>query len=408
MRSEFLFAGGDLSDVLIKGKRAMKSAIDSMEWKRLLNSNADDLCDHFVAEHSFAVPILHEDQISQDQKETRVKVSDYGRSLEVPGVELKVYIPFEGDPGAFRFRASSWNTLHPRGEVVGSEVVITYTITDRDNENIKANIQRDMSNLKQWLQWVATDVERYNAMLPGIARELIEARRQRLLKDQGLVASLGLPLKRREDVPTTQAVVITRKKIVTTMPAIGVPSSPPDPTLKMADYEQILSVISDMAVVMERDPGAFLGMKEENLRSHFLVPLNAQFEGKATGETFNCEGKTDILIRDAGKNIFIAECKFWRGPESIQKAMDQLLGYASWRDTKTALIVFNKDGNLTAAMEKAKEAVKKHPNWDRDSAYASETGFRCILHNRDDKDRKIFLTVMFFNVPGKDSKGGTS
>jgi len=166
MRREFLFAEGDLSDVLEgKGKRAMKSAIESMDWKRLLNSNADDLCDHFVAEHSFAVPILHEDQISQDHKETRVKVSDYGRSLEVPGVELMVYIPFEGDPGAFRFRASSWNTHHPRGEVVGSEVVITYTITDRDNENIKANIQRDMSNLKQWLQWVATDVERHRRLV---------------------------------------------------------------------------------------------------------------------------------------------------------------------------------------------------------------------------------------------------
>ena len=37
--------------------------------------------------------------------------------------------------------------------------------------------------------------------------------------------------------------------------------------------------------------------------------LNAQFEGKAAGEVFNGQGKTDILIREGGRNAFIAECK---------------------------------------------------------------------------------------------------
>jgi hypothetical protein len=174
----------------------------------------------------------------------------------------------------------------------------------------------------------------------------------------------------------------------------------------MADYEQVLSVISDMAIVIERNPFAFKGMKEEYLRTQFLIPLNALFEGKATGETFNCGGKTDILIRDEGKNIFIAECKFWRGAESLKKAVDQLLGYTSWRDTKTALIVFNKGGNLTSVMDKAKEGLQAHPQWKRGLAYTFETGFRCVLCNRDDADREIILTVMFFNVPGDGSKGG--
>lgn len=409
MRNGFLFADGDLSDVLeTKRKGEMKYAIDSMDGNRLLNSSVDDLCDYFVAEHSSIVPVLHEDQISLGQQETRFKVSDYGRSLIVPGVELKVYIPFEGDPGAFRFRARSWNTCHPCGAVVGNEVVLTYAITGHDSEKIKADIQRDVSNLKQWLQWVAADVERHNATLPVIARERIEARRQRLLKDQGLVASLGFPLKRRENAPVTYSIPVVRKRIVPKMPGAGSTSFRPEPALDMADYEQILSVISDMSVVMERSPHAFKDMKEEDLRIHFLVQLNGQYEGRAMGETFNYEGKTDILVREEGKNIFIAECKFWRGPESIQKAVDQLLGYTSWRDTKTALIVFNKDGNLTAVMDKAKEVAKKHPNWKRDLAYISDTGFRCVLRNRDDADREIILTVMFFNVPGKGSKGGAS
>lgn len=49
-----------------------------------------------------------------------------------------------------------------------------------------------------------------------------------------------------------------------------------------------------MVRVMECSPRDFSHMGEETLRSHFLVQLNAQYAGQATGETFNYEGKTDI------------------------------------------------------------------------------------------------------------------
>jgi hypothetical protein len=65
--------------------------------------------------------------------------------------------------------------------------------------------------------------------------------------------------------------------------------------------------------------------------------LNGVFEGQATGETFNFQGKTDILIRAQGKNIFIAECKFWKGEKVFLETIDQLLSYLSWRDSKAAI-----------------------------------------------------------------------
>ncbi|MBC7894618.1 MAG: hypothetical protein H7066_04345, partial [Cytophagaceae bacterium] len=70
------------------------------------------------------------------------------------------------------------------------------------------------------------------------------------------------------------------------------------------------------------------------IRDHFLVQLNGQYQGGATGETFNYEGKTDILIRDGDRNVFIAECKIWKGETELLKAVDQILAYLHWRDTK--------------------------------------------------------------------------
>jgi hypothetical protein len=101
--------------------------------------------------------------------------------------------------------------------------------------------------------------------------------------------------------------------------------------------------MQNMVQVMELSPHVFYNMGEEDLRTHFLVQLNGAFKGQATGETFNFQGKTDILIRVEGKNVFIAECKFWKGEEALFATLDQLLSYLSWRDTKAALLVFNRN-----------------------------------------------------------------
>ena len=133
-----------------------------------------------------------------------------------------------------------------------------------------------------------------------------------------------------------------------------------------------------MVTVMEQSPQAFQEMREEDLRQHFLVQLNGHYEGRATAETFNYEGKTDILIKDRGKNIFVAECKFWNGPAGMTKTIDQILGYLSWRDTKVAILVFNRTKDMTRVLSKIPGVVKEHPSFKAERSYDEETGYRCI------------------------------
>ena len=112
------------------------------------------------------------------------------------------------------------------------------------------------------------------------------------------------------------------------------------------------------APVIERSPNSFASLDEESIRTHFLIQLNGHYEGSATGETFNSSGKTDILIRVDNRNVFIAECKFWDGPKSFSEAIDQLLGYLSWRDSKCALLILNKRKNSSAVRKKMSEAAR--------------------------------------------------
>jgi hypothetical protein len=140
-------------------------------------------------------------------------------------------------------------------------------------------------------------------------------------------------------------------------------------------------------------------MDEESIRQQFLVPLNANFDGAATGETFNYNGKTDILIRYEGKNIFIAECLIWKGKEYLLEKIDQLLKYAQWRDTKTAILVFNKNKEFSGVVNQIIDIVKEHPNFIKQLEYINETGFRFVIRQKDDTSREIILTVLCFNIP---------
>jgi len=174
--------------------------------------------------------------------------------------------------------------------------------------------------------------------------------------------------------------------------------------LALEEYENILEMIFDMALAMERSPRTFSKLKEEEIRDFFLIILNAHYEGQATGETFNYGGKTDILIRVEGKNVFIAECKFWRGEKTLIKTIDQLLGYTSWRDTKIAILLFNKNKDFNYVLEKIDTIVKGHSCYKREISLKSrklnnETVFSYIFHQPEDVNREIFLTMMVFNIP---------
>src|SRR6266511_1779523 len=122
--------------------------------------------------------------------------------------------------------------------------------------------------------------------------------------------------------------------------------------LAEADYEAALGVLRNSRNALERSPSMTARLNEEQIRDLLLVNLNARFEGTAGGEVFNGEGRTDILIREADRNIFIAACKIWKGHKTIRDAPDPLLRYLPWPDTKTALSLSTRSGHASDVIKK--------------------------------------------------------
>lgn len=242
-------------------------------------------------------------------------------------------------------------------------------------------------------------IDAHNNGLPVIAEQAIHHRRERLLAQSQRAASLGIPVKRREDAPKTYAIPTARKKAIPALPPASAAPFAPEPAWAMEQYEQALKIMQDMTLVMERSPDAFKTMDEEALRQHFLVQLNGQFEGKATGETFNMSGKTDILLREGERNVFIAECKFWKGPKAFGEAIDQLLSYATWRDGKTVILVFNRGTEMATVCTGLDASAKAHGNFKRTVSWPHESGFRYVFHANGDTNRELIVTVLVFHVP---------
>jgi hypothetical protein len=154
-----------------------------------------------------------------------------------------------------------------------------------------------------------------------------------------------------------------------------------------------------MSLVMERSPTVFETAEEEHIRVHYLVQLNGQYHGAATGETFNGKGKTDILIRYQDKNVFVAECKFWAGYGALKETTSQLLGYTTWRDTKTALIIFSRRTNFTNVILEAQRAMRDHTQYKSGPIKEGESRLRYIFKHPNDDQREIIVTLMLFDMP---------
>ena len=404
-----LFSGIDWRNASDSQLKSLCDEIARFDGNRLLNTSVDDLCDYFVNKYRIEVPVLREDHIVADQNEQQIDVSqdpmrdirNRSRPFYVPGIRVEITVPFDGDARLFKVQPTLLSLNPPVAEIRKCTLILEIQGAGLQADQARNSINRELLEIKRYLDALRVNADELNNQLPQFARNAIEGRREKLLENQNLVASLGFPLKERGDTPKTFVDPEVRRKITPILPDASTKPYKPEPTLSMDDYNHILNVIQNMARVMELSPAAFVDLKEEFLRSHFLVQLNGHYEGGATGETFNYEGKTDILIRKDGKNIFIAECKFWGGQKKFSETIDQLLSYSSWRDTKVAIIIFNKNKNFSAVLDAIEPTAAAHSNYKKSIGRQSETSFRYTFAHKNDANREMTLTVLAFDVPSQ-------
>jgi hypothetical protein len=173
----------------------------------------------------------------------------------------------------------------------------------------------------------------------------------------------------------------------------------PEPGITLEIYEIILSIIRHEARTYETTPGTYAKLNEEELRDVILAHLNGHFEGKAAGEVFRRSGKTDLCIQEENRAAFVGECKVWQGAGQVSGALDQLLGYLTWRDSKAAFVMFNKGvKDFSSILENLPKAISEHRcfmQW-RECTQAGE--WRALMPSIEDEGRTVTVHVFAINI----------
>jgi hypothetical protein len=383
--------------------------IDSLENEYVLKASATELEQYYIAK--VLIDPLSLDTANyyiDEQKGTQIDVThDFNRFVfpgeraTVRGTTLDIAVPYTGDKLLWQIRPSTYSLSgYPEIEVRNDVIVFACTFPDDsvNSDRLKAEIDGKLRALADAAKNLTGDVENHNRGVSQAIKSVLARKRARAQSALGAVTALGIPIKQRSQ-PLTFALPAKRRELPVTRPAVPNGKFTREPELDQKEFEHILSVLKSMSLVIERNPSAFISLDEEAIRTHFLIQLNGHYEGGATAETFNAAGKTDILIRAEDRNVFIAECKFWRGPKSFSDAIDQLLGYLSWRDSKCAVLVFNQTKDSSAVRQKMHEIMKVRGEHRKTIAHDPSGESRYILVKPTDPGREIQICTMLFDIP---------
>lgn len=382
--------------------------IESLDNEYVLKSSQTELEQYFIEKVLIDPLVLHtNERYIKNRSGTQLDVShDFRRAIfpgekaVVEGTKIDIAIPFEGDPMLWRIRASTFSMGgYPEINIRDNEVIFSISFPDDsvESDRLLADIDSITKSLEGAVGHLKRDVDNHNNLAPNTIRQALVRKRKLAQSATGAIVDLGIPIKRSNAEPTF-TIPAKRRERPAKLPTIATGKYEPEPILDEKEYQHILGILRSMSLVIERNPFSFASLDEEAIRDHFLIQLNGHYEGGATGETFNASGKTDILIREGNKNVFIAECKFWRGQQAFGEAIEQLFGYLTWRDSKCALLVFNKTKDSTAVRQKIHEVMESRVEHRKTVSYQPNGDSRYVMVKETDPDREIIVTIQLYDI----------
>lgn len=397
-----LFCDDDFLDLTREKMEEMKDEISSLTSEELDENSTDSLAIIFSSKYTPSQIELHDvikEDVGQVEKEVqnRSGIPSPGRGTPTRKYErLEVKLQFNGDQELFRYKPSSYNFNPPLYDKLRSSEVVRYfdyRTKNRDAEEVGEELRSDIEGWKDdvqsWVENLNSDIRQMRETAEIKARSAIERRRGEVETKTEVLDDLGVDTGGSED----QGFVIPEKKRSIELPKPNDSNSPsiiPD-----NHYLEILSLIDDLGVNIERSADTVRDLDEESLRDIFLIGINSHYAGIAQGESFNRSGKTDILLPYENQNLFVAECKFWSGQAGFADAMDQLLGNLTVRDSQACLMIFSDRANFEWVREKAEEGAKKHEQFETELPDYDDHD---VYRFKSDAGTPVKVAVKVFNL----------
>lgn len=402
-----LFSQGDLRSWLEGKRRDAIKELRALPAEEVLARPPEQVASETIARYEVREPELLVDQMTGNVNDQEIDVSgDFQRAILDPtrpfyidGSRITLHVPYHGPVEAFRLQPSRYS-LNPPRAVISVERITVYRdvpadTLERDRDKILEGLHREVQEIGKFLGYARKDIRASNEQLRRKVPIAAQARRKKVLADRDTEAMLGVPLSRNVQAASSYRVQPVKRKRVTPTRRSPSEAFSPEPAITDDDFADMIGDIIGIAHNFERLAVTYADVHEERLRDQILAMLGNVY-GPATGESFTRQGKSDIYLPwEGGKPVFLAECKWWRGPKAFtEDDLPQLLDrYVVWRDTHAAMVLFIRNKDATAVISKATDIIRSHPRCLRDAEpIAGAPVF--VLHKDGDPDREIKLALI--------------
>nr|WP_314783861.1 hypothetical protein [Olsenella uli] len=401
---------GDEELRLYLGEKAnrLKNEINGLSGDTLHANTHDYLVSHFLEKYQVAPIVIEGEDISlreQERCKINKRLPDFERQLygkgnvEVEGVRISFHFPFKGDPQLFHMRASTFSLSGYREiELAGNMLIIRLEYQIHTNaelssgDQILKELEGHRKEIDGGIAYVNNDVDEFNSALATLVETELGKREDLARKFEGLERALEIPLTKAK--AASSLVPLKKRKTL----ELSTTSDRQDNWCISDDrYQEILGMIKNFYSTCERTPETYSSLDEEALRDLSLASLNSIYKGRAGGETFRHKGKTDISIEADNRAAFVAECKMWNGEKKFTDAIAQLLGYLTWRDVKTALIVFSRKFRFDDVLTHVSNALQSHEDI-RSFKRIDKNEFDCQFVRSDKPGQITHVRVLVFDL----------
>lgn len=419
----FLKGNGSLSDYLRKLYGELESEIDSFADEKIVNCDVDEWTEYLTEKYRVEPISFYVDYATRSIQKTQIKRNNpwghfgdvYGEPqfYMVDGCNIDYKVPFSGDDVLLKCTPSTY--IMTSFEIFGFQkpsntnygfitIRLSYTnqemkgFGDNLEEKVNSDFRNQFSSFEKMSGYANDDIRSYNENLTSNVQQLLNKRREKADVFFSFSKALKIPLNLNSSSPNLTPIPLKKPHRANL--------NEPKPHAQEqqfyiddSDFENIIKIIHLCGTALEESAKTFNQFNEEALRDYIKGMLSSHYENTVTGETFRRVGKTDIQIQREDKAAFIAECKVWHGIKLFSDAIEQLFCYATWKDTKLSLIIFNKENKNFAGVQQQiqswlKENCKSCKQWNSNI-------WDCVKY-REDTGRDVRLAVALYDISIKE------
>lgn len=419
----FLKGNGSVSDYLRKLYGELEGEIDSFADEKIVNCDVDEWTEYLTEKYRVEPISFYVDYATRSIQKTQIKRNNpwghfgdvYGEPqfYMVDGCNIDYKVPFSGDDVLLKCTPSTY--IMTSFEIFGFQkpsntnygfitIRLSYTnqemkgFGDNLEEKVNSDFRNQFSSFEKMSGYANDDIRSYNENLTSNVQQLLNKRREKADVFFSFSKALKIPLNLNSSSPNLTPIPLKKPHRANL--------NEPKPHAQEqqfyiddSDFENIIKIIHLCGTALEESAKTFNQFNEEALRDYIKGMLSSHYENTVTGETFRRVGKTDIQIQREDKAAFIAECKVWHGIKLFSDAIEQLFCYATWKDTKLSLIIFNKENKNFAGVQQQiqswlKENCKSCKQWNSNI-------WDCVKY-REDTGRDVRLAVTLYDISIKE------